>query len=267
MKGLVGVDIGGSGIKAGVVDARHGRLIGERLRVPTPQPSDPESVVAATAALVAELGRDAGPVGIGVPGPIVNGRVLRAANIDASWIGVEAAPLFTAAIGRPCVVLNDADAGGIAEVRFGAGRGVKGVILFLTLGSGIGSALFVDGVLVPNTELGHIEIRGKDAELRASAGARDRKGLSFADWAPLLDEYLDRVDSLIWPDLIILGGGISRRADRFLPRLTCRPPVVAATLRNDAGIVGTAMHARRILAPPRPRPASSAPGRRGGSAR
>jgi polyphosphate glucokinase len=251
VRGLVGVDIGGSGIKAGVVDARRGALIGDRVRVPTPQPALVEDVVAATAALVAGLPRDAGPVGIGVPGAIVGGRGMTAANIDASWIGRPAAELFGAAIGRPVVVLNDADAAGLAEMRFGAGRGVRGVVLMLTLGTGIGSALFVDGTLVPNTELGHIEIRGKDAERRASAGARERRGLSFADWAPLLDEYLDRIEQLIWPDLIILGGGVSKRADRFLDRLSTRAPVVPATLRNDAGIIGAALRARALLTPPR----------------
>ena len=251
MRGLIGVDIGGTGIKAGVVDSRRGVLIGERVRVDTPQPASPDAVVAATAALVAGLGPDAGPIGIGVPGAIVGGRVMTAANIDPIWIGVEAAALFTTAIGRPCVVLNDADAGGLAEIRFGAGRGVPGVILLLTLGTGIGSALFVDGDLVPNMELGHIEIRGKDAELRASAGARERRGLSFAAWAPLLEEYLRRVDALVWPDLIIIGGGISRKADKFLPLLDVRPPVVAAALRNEAGIVGAALRAREVIAPAR----------------
>ena len=270
MRGLIGVDIGGSGIKAGVVDARRGTLIGDRVRVDTPQPAVVADVVAATAEVVRSLPRDAGPVGIGVPGAIVGGRVMTAANIDESWIGQPAAELFSAAIGRPVVVLNDADAAGLAEVRFGAGRGVRGVVLVLTLGTGIGSALFVDGALVPNTELGHIEIRGKDAERRASAGARERHGLSYADWAPLLDEYLHRIDQLIWPDLIILGGGVSKRADKFIHRLSARPPVVPATLRNEAGIVGTALRARALLVPPRA-PRSSAKGTsvstRGGSGR
>ncbi len=270
MRGLIGVDIGGSGIKAGVVDARRGVLIGERVRVPTPQPAVVEDVVAATAELVRSLPRDAGPVGIGVPGAIVGGRVMTAANIDASWIGQPAAELFGAAIGRPVVVLNDADAAGLAEIRFGAGKGVRGVVLVLTLGTGIGSALFVDGALVPNTELGHIEIRGKDAERRASAGARERDGLSYATWAPLLDEYLDRIEQLVWPDLIILGGGISRRAEKFLHLLSTRAPVVPATLRNQAGIIGTALRARALLTPPRA-PRASARGTsvstRAGSAR
>jgi polyphosphate glucokinase len=247
-RGLVGVDIGGSGIKAGVVNARRGVLIGDRIRVETPQPAVPEAVVAATGSVIAALGRDEGPVGIGLPSALVDGTAMTAANIDPAWIGVRAAERFSEAVGRPCVLLNDADAAGLAEMRFGAGRGVKGVVLMLTLGSGIGSALFVDGILVPNTELGHIEVRGKDAELRASAGARERRGLSLREWAPLLDEYLDRVDQLIWPDLIILGGGISRRADKFLGLLSVRPRVVAATLRNNAGIVGAALRARETMA-------------------
>ena len=247
MRGLIGVDIGGSGIKGAVVDSRRGVLKSERIRVPTPQPAKPKAVVSATAALIAELGPDEGPVGVGLPSPIVGGMAMAAANIDESWIGVNAVEAFTEAVGRPVVVLNDADAAGLAEVRFGAGKGVTGVVLMLTLGTGIGCALFVDGALVPNLELGHIEIRGKDAERRASAGARDRKGLSYAQWAPLLNEYLDRIDQLIWPDLVILGGGASKRGDKFIPLLDVRPPVVAATLRNEAGIIGSAMRARELL--------------------
>ena len=258
MRGLIGVDIGGSGIRAGVVDSRRGVLVGERVRVPTPQPATPDAVVAATAELVASLGPTQGPVGIGVPGPIVRGRVLMMANMDTSWVGQPAAKLFGDAIGRPVTVLNDADAAAVAEMRFGAGRGVKGTVLVLTLGTGIGSALFVDGVLVPNLELGHIEIRGKDAERRASAGARERHGLSFKEWAPVLDEYLDRIDQLIWPDLIILGGGVSKRSEKFVPLLSVRPPVVAAALRNEAGIVGAAVRARMLESAARPPRVTSA---------
>ena len=244
MRGLIGVDIGGSGIKGATVDSRRGVLTSDRIRVATPQPAKPEAVVSVTAALLAELGPDEGPVGVGLPSPIVGGVAMAAANIHKSWIGVNAVEAFSEAVGRPVVVLNDADGAGLAEMRFGAGKGVAGVVLMLTLGTGIGSALFVDGALVPNLELGHIEIRGKDAERRASAGARDRKGLSFAQWAPLLNEYLDRIDQLIWPDLVILGGGASKRGDKFIPLLDVRPPVVAATLRNEAGIVGSAKRAR-----------------------
>ncbi len=257
MKGLIGVDIGGSGIKAGIVDARRGTLIGERVRVSTPQPAVVADVLSATAEVVRSLARDSGPIGIGFPGAIVGGRVMTTANVDDGWLGQPAAELFSEAVGRPCVVLNDADAAGVAEMRFGAGRGVPGVVLLLTLGTGIGSALFLDGELVPNTELGHIEIRGKDAELRASAGARERNDLSYAKWAPLLDEYLHRIDQLIWPDLIILGGGISKRADKFMHRLNARPPVLPATLRNEAGIVGAAMRARSVLVAPRTPPSTA----------
>ncbi len=252
MRGLIGVDIGGSGIKGGVVDARRGALIGERVRLETPQPAKPADVVRVAAEVVRSLPRDSGPVGIGVPGAIVGGKVMTAANIDHSWIGQPAAELFSEAIGRKVVVLNDADAAGLAEVRYGAGKGVKGVILVLTLGTGIGSSLFVDGQLVPNTELGHIEIRGKDAERRAASVARERKKMSYSEWAPLLDEYLHRVDQLIWPDLVILGGGISKRHEKFVPLLTARPPIVAATLRNEAGIVGAALRAKALLEPARP---------------
>ena len=205
-------------------------------------------------------------MGIGLPSPIVGGMAMAAANIDKSWIGVNAVGAFSEAVGRPVVVLNDADAAGLAEMRFGAGKGVPGVVLMLTLGTGIGAALFLDGALVPNVELGHIEIRGKDAERRASALARERKGLSFSQWAPLLNEYLDRIDQLIWPDLVIIGGGVSRRADKFLPLLDVRPPVVAASLLNEAGIVGAAMRARELLTPaPRPR-VPRRPARRSASA-
>jgi polyphosphate glucokinase len=252
VRALIGVDIGGTGIKAGIVDSRRGVLVGDRVRVPTPQPADTAAVVAATAALVAGLGADAGPVGIGLPAVIKGGRVEMAANLDQSWVGAEAGGLFSEAIGRPVVMLNDADAAGVAEMRYGAGKGVKGVVLVLTLGTGIGSSLFVDGVLVPNLELGHIEIRGKDAERRASAGARERRGLSWKKWARLLDEYLGTIERLVWPDLIILGGGVSKKPEKFIPHLSTRAPVVPAKLQNQAGIVGAAARARQLAAPARP---------------
>lgn len=238
----VGVDIGGSGIKAARVDVRTGELVGERLRVPTPQPARPGPVADAVRDLVRRVG-DGLPVGVGVPGVVLDGIVMTAANIDAGWIGVDARAALADAVGADVAVLNDADAAGLAEMRFGAGAGQDGVVLVLTLGTGIGSALFAGGRLVPNTELGHIEVRGKDGERRASAGARERRGLSYRKWAPLLNEYLTRVDALIWPDLIILGGGISKKADRFLPRLDVRPPLRPAALFNQAGIVGAATRA------------------------
>jgi polyphosphate glucokinase len=260
---VVGVDIGGSGIKAALVDTGLGALVGERVRVPTPQPAVPAAVISIVAELVSQLA-PSGPVGVGVPAPIVRGVATMAANIDPTWVGVMAEQELATALGRPCAVLNDADAAGLAEVRFGAGRGVPGVVLVLTLGTGIGSALFIDGRLVPNTELGHIEIRGKDGERRASAGARERRGMSYREWAPLLEEFIRRVDRLIWPDLVIIGGGISKKADRYLPLLSVRPPLVPARLQNEAGIVGAALRAVE-MADVIPRPEPAQPRREGAS--
>jgi polyphosphate glucokinase len=243
----IGIDIGGSGIKGAVVDVDAGELIGERVRVATPQPARPADVIAAAVGVVEQLG-PALPVGIGVPGVVLGGVTMTAAHLDAAWIGLDARAAFAAALGRDCAVLNDADAAGLAEMRFGAAAGHPGVVLVLTLGTGIGSALFAGGRLVPNTEFGHIEIRGKDGERRASAGARSRRGLSYRQWAPLLNEYLSRVDALLWPELIILGGGISRKADRFVPLLDVRPPIVPAALQNQAGIIGAAVRGHQLAA-------------------
>ena len=218
----------------------------------TPQPAVPDAVVEAAAGVVAELGPDAGPVGIGLPSALVDGTAMTAANIDPAWIGVKAGGAVHGGH-RPHLRRPQRRRRGRSrrDPLRRRRRTSSGVVLMLTLGSGIGSALFLDGALVPNMELGHIEIRGKDAERRASAGARERHGQSIREWAPLLDEYLNRVDQLVWPDLIILGGGISRRADKFLGLLNVRPPVVAATLLNEAGIVGAAVRAREVLARPR----------------
>jgi polyphosphate glucokinase len=247
----IGVDIGGSGIKAAAVDVSVGALVGERIRVATPIPSTPESVVEATAKLVARLERSPVvtatgsvgplPVGIGIPSVVVDGITWSAANIDPGWLDYPAELEFSRALARQTILVNDADAAGVAEMRFGAGAGKNGVVLVLTLGTGVGSGLFVDGVLVPNTELGHMEIRGRDAERRSSAIARVRRGLSWKAWSADLDEHLIAIDRLFSPSLIILGGGISKNADKFVPYLTVRVPVVAAQLRNDAGIVGDAM--------------------------
>ncbi len=245
--GWIGVDIGGTGIKAGLVDTAAGTLIGERIRVETPHPSTPEAVVAATAELISTLGSDH-PVGIGFPAPFVDGVPMMAANIDRSWVGVDAREAFSAKIGRPCAILNDADAAGLAEIGFGAGRDQPGVTLLLTLGTGIGSALFLDGKLVPNTELGHIEVRGKAGERRAAASVRENKGLSWKQWAARLNEYIDTVDRVIWPDLVILGGGVSKHADKWLDHLAVRPPVVPAQHKNEAGCVGAALHAHATFA-------------------
>lgn len=247
----IGIDIGGSGIKAGAVDLASGTLRGDRLRVATPTPSIPGSVVASAARLVRRIVRavpEAGdrqtvPVGIGVPSVVIDGVTRSAANIDPGWIDYPAATEFQRALTRGVTVVNDADAAGIAEMRYGAGRGQLGTVLLLTLGTGVGSALFVDGVLVPNTELGHMEIRGRDAERRSAAAARVRRGLSWKAWATDLDEHLIAIDRLFSPRLFILGGGVSKNPDKFIPFLTVRVPVVPAQLRNDAGIIGSAMFA------------------------
>lgn len=235
----VGVDIGGTGIKSGLVDTVAGRLVSDRLRTLT-RGGDPDHVAAALAEQLAQLGGD-GPIGVGYPGVIKRGVAYMAAHLEDRWIGMDVAAVMRAAAGREVVVLNDADAAGIAEMRIGAGQGVEGVVLVLTLGTGIVSSLFVDGVLVPNTELGHIEVRGKDGEARAAASVRERKGLSWEQWAERLNEYLDRVDRLVWPDLIILGGGVTKNAMRFMPLLRARPRIAVAHLENRAGIVGAAM--------------------------
>ncbi|MFE9425357.1 polyphosphate--glucose phosphotransferase [Kitasatospora sp. NPDC006697] len=240
---VFGVDIGGSGIKGAPVDVLAGALAQPRHKVLTPHPAEPAAVAAAVREVVEHFGHR-GPVGLTFPGVVVDGHTRTAANVDQGWLELDAAGLFREALDSPVVVLNDADAAGLAELTHGAGRGQRGTVLVLTFGTGIGSALFADGVLVPNTELGHLELRGKDAEHRASSAARDRHQLSWADWAVRVDEYLDLVERLFWPQLIIIGGGVSRKHDKFLPLLKERAArVVPAELRNDAGIVGAAMAA------------------------
>ncbi|WP_316526511.1 polyphosphate--glucose phosphotransferase [Kitasatospora brasiliensis] len=245
MTAVFGVDIGGSGIKGAPVDPARGVLTQERFKVLTPQPSDPRAVVAAVCEVVRTFDHR-GPVGLTFPGVVVDGHTRTAANVDKGWVGLDAAGLFSEALGMPATVLNDADAAGLAELAHGAGRGESGVVLVLTFGTGIGSALFVDGVLVPNTELGHLELRGKDAERRASSAAKERHGLDWERWAVRVDEYLDLVEKLFSPQLVVIGGGVSRKHERFLPLLRAREArVVPAELRNDAGIVGAAMAAAR----------------------
>ena len=248
----IGVDVGGSGVKAAVVDTESGRLRSERLRVPTPQPATPEAVSATIARLVRRLARttgisDSAPVGIGLPGVAIGGRLLTAANIDPAWVDYPVAEKLGRTLKRKVSIVNDADAAGIAEMRFGVGAGQRGVVIFLTLGTGVGSGVFVDGTLVPNTEFGQMEIRGRAAERRSAAAARVRKGLSWKAWTMDLDEHLQRIEDLMWPTLFILGGGVSKNGDRFIPSLKRRTPVVAAQLRNDAGIVGAAVVAAEGL--------------------
>jgi|SRR5579875_1549800 len=239
----LGVDIGGTGIKAAPVDVTTGQLLKERQKIDTPHPATP----AAVASVVAELTKAfdwTGPVGITFPGVVVNGVTRTAANVDQAWIGLDARDLLAKATGLEVSVVNDADAAGMAEMAFGAGKGVDSTVLMLTLGTGIGSALFIDGILVPNTEFGHIEIRGKDAESRASEHARETHDLSWGKWAGRVDEYLQHMEALLSPSLIIIGGGISKKSDKFVPLLTgIKAHIVPAAMLNDAGIVGAAMHA------------------------
>ena len=213
---VLGIDIGGSGIKAAPVEVTTGTLIRERIKVLTPRPAKPEAIAEAVRGVVAEFGWS-GRAGITFPGVVTNGVIRTAANLDSTWIGVGARDLFGTATGLEVQVINDADAAGQAEMRFGAGTGQKGTVVMLTFGTGIGSALFIDGILVPNTEFGHIEIRGKDAEKRASERAREVHDLDWAHWAGLVDEYMSHLEALLWPDLFIVGGGVSRKADKFLP--------------------------------------------------
>jgi polyphosphate glucokinase len=242
---ILGVDIGGSGIKAAPVDVARGRLLAERHRIPTPQPASPDAVGDVVAELVRHFGWK-GAIGCAFPAAVKKGVALTAANVDETWIGTNAEALFRKKTGYPVVVLNDADAAGIAEVKFGAGKDQEGVVIVVTLGTGIGSALFVDGRLLPNTELGHLRIRGKDAEQRASDRAREEKGWTWKQWAKRLNEYLGQLEALFFPDLFILGGGVSKKHEKFLPLLETRARVVPAEMLNEAGIVGAALAARDL---------------------
>jgi polyphosphate glucokinase len=240
----VGIDVGGSGIKGAPVDLGRGVLLGERIRVRTPQPATPERVAETVAEVLEAIDAD-GPVGVTLPAVVRHGIVETAANIDEAWLGVDATALLAATSRREVTVLNDADAAGIAEVTYGAGRDHPGVVLVVTLGTGIGSALFVDGTLVPNTEFGHLPLRGLAAEKWAADRARERDGLSFKQWAERLQDYFELVEQLLWPDLLIVGGGVSKKAEKFLPRIEIRTPIVPAALENNAGIVGAALCAAR----------------------
>ena len=237
---VFGLDVGGSGIKGAPVDTETGALLSERVRIKTPQPATPEAIVKTAVKVVGDAGWD-GPVGCGFPAVIKDGTVHTAANIDKSAIGFDLGEALRCELGAAVSVVNDADAAGLAEMRWGAGHGVEGVVLMLTLGTGIGTSLFVGGRLVPNTELGHIEIRGQDAEHRAADGARKREDLNWKQYAGRLDEYLHKIEDLLWPDLIVVGGGISKKAEKFFPHLTNRTEIVTAKMRNEAGIAGAAL--------------------------
>ena len=238
-----GIDVGGSGVKGGIVDLDTGLLVGDRFKLLTPQPATPDAVAKTIAEVVAHFGWT-GPLGVTYPGVITNGVVRTAANVDKAWIGTNVADIIAGALGGQSVtVLNDADAAGLAEYRFGAGRDHTGVVVLLTFGTGIGSAVIHDGVLLPNTEIGHLEVGGKEAEHRAASSVKERKEWSYERWTQEVSKVLVAVENAIWPDLFIAGGGISRKADKWVPLLTNRTPVVAAALQNSAGIVGAAMAA------------------------
>ncbi|UJH70948.1 polyphosphate--glucose phosphotransferase [Ornithinimicrobium sp. INDO-MA30-4] len=240
---ILGIDIGGSGIKGAPVDLEKGEFAEDRKRIDTPEDSTPEAVAEVVAEVAEHFKKDMkddAPVGITVPAVVHHGIVRSAANIDPSWIGTDAEALFSKVLDRRVIVINDADAAGAAEMHYGAGRGHEGTVLLTTLGTGIGTALFLGGELMPNTELGHLELDGYDAEKRAASSIRENEDLSWEDWAERLQRYYSHVEDLLWPDLIVVGGGVSKKADKFLPLLHLRAPIVPAQLRNDAGIIGAA---------------------------
>ncbi len=237
---ILGIDIGGTGIKGAPVDTEQGTLLAERFRLLTPQPATPEAVADTVAELVQHF-EWTGPIGCGFPAVIKGGTVYTAANVDPSWIGTDAKTLFEQKTRCKTTIINDADAAGLAEIKFGAGRDKHGLVLMITLGTEIGSALFLDGKLIPNTEFGHLEVHGRDAERRASDRVRSELDLSWKRWARRVDEYLRAVERVLWPDLIIIGGGASKNGARFMPYLTVQAPVVTAQLLNEAGIVGAAL--------------------------
>jgi len=246
-----GIDIGGSGIKGAPVDLTTGELAAERLRIPTPQPATPDAVATTVAQLVRSFDLSADtPIGVTFPAVVQHGVARSAANVDVSWIGTNIETVVGDAVGRPVVAVNDADAAGYGETLYGAARSASGVTFLCTLGTGIGTAVVVDGVLLPNLELGHLEIDGHDAETRASDAARDRNDLDFEQWAQRLQRYFSVIEDLLWPDLIVVGGGVSKHHEKFLPLLHLRAPIVPARLRNAAGIVGAAALAAKTAGHP-----------------
>jgi len=238
---VLGIDIGGSAIKAGPVDTDSGTLLAERLRLPTPDRVDPERMTELVTEVVGHFSWR-GAVGIGFPAVVRHGVALTAANVSPAWIGDNLAERFSRTTGLPVAVMNDADAAGLAEMNFGAGVRTHGVVILVTVGTGLGTALFSAGQLFPNSELGHLILKGQEAERYASDAARQRKGLSWKQWAKRFDRYLMHLEQLFWPDLFIIGGGASRRHEKFFPHLQVRTEVVAAHLLNDAGIIGAALN-------------------------
>ena len=236
----VGIDIGGSGIKGGLVDLDAGELVGERVRQGTPQPATPQPVAEAVGAVAGSFGLE-GPFGVAFPGPVLDGTACTGVNLGDGWTGTSLRDLLGPRLPGTAAYLNDADAAGLAEARFGAGRGRRGLVVVVTLGTGIGTALVHDGRLVPNSELGHLEVDGHDAETRAADSARKREELGWDEWADRVTRYLNVLESLLWPELIVLGGGVSKKADDWLPLLRTRTPLELAVLRNEAGIIGAAL--------------------------
>jgi len=243
---ILGIDIGGSAIKGAPVDTETGNLLASRFRIATPEMLKPKEMAQIVEQIAKNFGWD-GPIGCGFPSVVRGGVVYTAANIHKKWVGANAQQLFAAATDCPVLVLNDADAAGMAEMAFGAGRGQTGAVIIITIGTGLGVALFTNGQLFPNVELGHIQMDGKDAEWRASDAARKRDKLSWKAWAKRFDAYLNYLEKLFWPDLFILGGGVSKVADKFIPLLTVQAQVVPAKLLNEAGIIGAAMAARSLM--------------------
>ena len=243
---MLGIDIGGSGIKGAMVDTTAGDFLTDRLRVPTPQPSKPKPVSNAVKQIVRHFDWQ-GPIGCTFPAVVQRGVTLTAANVHEDWIGTDARSLLEKRTGNPVAVLNDADAAGIAEMKFGAGRDRSGLVIILTLGTGIGSAVFINGQLLPNTEFGHLKIRGEIAEHRSSDRARQLKGYSWKKWSKQLSEYLQYMEFLFTPDLFIIGGGVSKQYQKFFPYICCQTQIAPARLRNRAGIVGAAMAAMALL--------------------
>lgn len=239
----LGIDIGGSGIKGAPVDIKTGKLLAERVRIPTPKGAKPKAV-ALVAAEIAQAFKWKGPIGVGFPAPIKHGVAMMAANVSEKWVGTNADELLSSVTGCVCRVGNDADVAGMAEMAFGAGRGEHGTVIMITLGTGIGSAIFSNGHLLPNTEFGHLQMDGKDAEHRASDAARQRGDMSWKKYAKRLNEYLSEMEKLFWPDLFIIGGGISKYHEQFLPQLKLQTKVTPAKFQNEAGIVGAALYSQ-----------------------
>ncbi|MGN1392560.1 MAG: polyphosphate--glucose phosphotransferase [Succinivibrionaceae bacterium] len=241
----LGVDIGGSGIKGALVDTEKGELVSERIRIETPKPATPEAVAYTLKELVSTFEFD-GPIGCGFPATVHHGVAYTAANIDKTWINTPVEKLFTETVQKPCYVLNDADAAGIAEIKFGAGKDVPGVVMMITIGTGLGSALFVDGHLLPNTELGHLILNDMKAEAYCSDFARQSQDLTWGKWGKRFNKYLNRIQFLFNPDLIILGGGASKHFEKFSDKITIHTPITTAKTLNTAGIIGAAMYAENL---------------------